>query len=198
MRAERRSSRRASSATATLSAGGVRPRRGARCCTPRPTRIYRSDAARGGAREGWRDRAHRVRRAHLREPFRRLAAHPRLVRPVEQLLGGKCYIHQFKINAKAAFDGDVWQWHQDYGTWSRDDLMPEPRAMNIALFLDDVTEFNGPLMFIPGSHQGAACSRRATMPRPRAIRSGRSTTRRCARSPSAAGWSRPRGRRARC
>jgi ectoine hydroxylase len=28
------------------------------------------------------------------EPFRRLAAHPRLVRPVEQLLGGKCYIHQ--------------------------------------------------------------------------------------------------------
>ncbi len=79
------------------------------------------------------------------EPFRRVAAHPRLVRPVEQLLGGQCYIHQFKINAKAAFDGDVWQWHQDYGTWSRDDLMPEPRAMNIALFLDEVTEFNGPL-----------------------------------------------------
>ena len=65
----------------------------------------------------------------------------------------RCYIHQFKINAKAAFDGDVWQWHQDYGTWSRDDLMPEPRAMNIALFLDEVTEFNGPLMFIPGSHR---------------------------------------------
>jgi len=31
--------------------------------------------------------------------------------------------------------------------------MPEPRAMNIALFLDDVTEFNGPLMFIPRSHK---------------------------------------------
>lgn len=25
--------------------------------------------------------------------------------------------------------------------------------MNIAVFLDDVTEFNGPLMFIPGSHR---------------------------------------------
>ena len=87
------------------------------------------------------------------EPFRRLAAHPRLIGPVEQLLGGRCYIHQFKINAKAAFDGDVWQWHQDYGTWSRDDLMPEPRAMNIALFLDEVTEFNGPLMFIPRQPQ---------------------------------------------
>ena len=30
---------------------------------------------------------------------------------------------------------------------------PKPRAMNIALFLDDVTEFNGPLMFIPRSHK---------------------------------------------
>ena len=87
------------------------------------------------------------------EPFRRLGAHPRLLRPVEHLLGGRVYMHQFKVNAKAAFDGDQWQWHQDYGTWSRDDEMPEPRAMNIAVFLDDVTEFNGPLMFIPGSHR---------------------------------------------
>jgi len=47
----------------------------------------------------------------------------------------------------------VWQWHQDYGTWLNDDLMPEPRAMNVAIFLDEVNEFNGPLMFIPGSHK---------------------------------------------
>ena len=87
------------------------------------------------------------------DAFGRLARHPRLIEPVEQLLGGPVYIHQFKINAKAAFDGDVWQWHQDYGTWQRDDDMPEARAMNIALFLDDVTEFNGPLMFIPRSHK---------------------------------------------
>ena len=32
--------------------------------------------------------------------------------------------------------------------------MPQPRAMNIALFLEDVTEFNGALMFIPRSHKG--------------------------------------------
>ena len=25
--------------------------------------------------------------------------------------------------------------------------------MNVAIFLDDVNEFNGPLMFIPGSHR---------------------------------------------
>jgi ectoine hydroxylase len=62
-------------------------------------------------------------------------------------------MHQFKINGKQAFDGDVWQWHQDYGTWQRDDGMPQPRAMNVALFLDEVNEFNGPLLFIPGSHK---------------------------------------------
>ncbi|SVC23112.1 uncharacterized protein METZ01_LOCUS275966, partial [marine metagenome] len=73
------------------------------------------------------------------EPFQRLSRHPRLIEPVRQILDGEVYIHQFKINAKAAFDGDVWQWHQDYGTWSRDDGMPEARALNIALFLEDVT-----------------------------------------------------------
>jgi ectoine hydroxylase len=62
-------------------------------------------------------------------------------------------MHQFKVNGKMAFEGDVWQWHQDYGTWLNDDQMPTERAMNIAIFLDDVTEHNGPLMFIPGSHK---------------------------------------------
>ena len=90
---------------------------------------------------------------HYNEAYRRLGRHPRLVEPVRQILGGDVYMHQFKINAKAAFDGDVWQWHQDYGVWSRDDQMPECRAMNIALFLDEVTEFNGALMFIPRSHK---------------------------------------------
>ena len=85
--------------------------------------------------------------------YHRLGRHPRLVKPVKQLLGGDVYMHQFKINAKAAFNGDVWQWHQDFGVWHRDDEMPEPRAMNIALFLEDVTEFNGALMFIPRSHK---------------------------------------------
>src|SRR3546814_18168601 len=46
-----------------------------------------------------------------------------------------------------------WQWHQHYGTWARDDEMPEPRAMNIALFLEEVPAVNAPLMFIPQSHK---------------------------------------------
>jgi ectoine hydroxylase len=86
-------------------------------------------------------------------PFAKLARHPRMVDPIVQLFGEAVYMHQFKINGKMAFDGDVWQWHQDYGTWMNDDQMPEPRAMNVAIFLDEVNEFNGPLMFIPGSHK---------------------------------------------
>ncbi len=89
-------------------------------------------------------------------PFARLARHPRMIGPVEQLFNEKLYMHQFKINGKMAFDGDVWQWHQDYGTWLNDDAMPEARAMNVAIFLDEVNEFNGPLMFIPGSHKMGA------------------------------------------
>jgi len=92
--------------------------------------------------------------AHLYSyPFAKLARHPRMVEPIKQIFGEDVYMHQFKINGKQAFDGDVWQWHQDYGTWVNDDQMPEARAMNVAIFLDEVNEYNGPLMFIPGSHK---------------------------------------------
>ena len=82
-------------------------------------------------------------------PFARLGRHPRMVDPVRQVFGEDLYMHQFKINGKMGFDGDIWQWHQDFGTWYNDDQMPDARAMNIAIFLDEVNEFNGPLMFIP-------------------------------------------------
>lgn len=85
--------------------------------------------------------------------YGKLARHPRLVAPIMRLLGGGVYVHQFKINGKAAFNGDVWQWHQDYGNWLEKDGMPEPRALNIAVFLDEVFPFNGPLMLIPRSHR---------------------------------------------
>ena len=90
--------------------------------------------------------------AHLyNEAFGLLGAHPRMINPVQQIFGEKVYMHQFKINAKSAFTGEVWQWHQDYGTWKRDDGMPEPRAMNVAVYLDEVMEINGPLLLVPKS-----------------------------------------------
>jgi len=107
--------------------------------------------------EVWRESSGVARTAfaahEYHEAFRRLGRHPRLITPVMQLLDGPVYMHQFKVNAKAAFNGEVWQWHQDFGTWHRDDEMPEPRAMNIAVFLDEVTAANGPLLLIPRSHK---------------------------------------------
>lgn len=105
--------------------------------------------------EIWREKSGAPRTAFAahtyNEAFRLLGAHPRMIEPVEQLFGEKLYMHQYKINAKSAFSGEVWQWHQDYGTWARDDGMPEPRAMNIAVFLDEVMPINGPLMLVPRS-----------------------------------------------
>ncbi len=105
--------------------------------------------------EIWREKSGAPRTAFAahtyNEAFRLLGADPRLIEPVEQVFGEQLYMHQFKINAKSAFDGEVWQWHQDYGTWERDDGMPEPRAMNISVFLDEVTHINGPLMLVPRS-----------------------------------------------
>jgi ectoine hydroxylase len=107
--------------------------------------------------EIWREKTGAPRTAFaahtFNEIFRLMAHHPRLIEPLRQVFGEEVYVHQFKLNAKAAFEGDVWQWHQDYGTWARDDGMPEPRAMNIAIFLDEVFPINGPLMLIPKSHK---------------------------------------------
>jgi len=107
--------------------------------------------------EIWREKSGAPRTAFaahtFSDVFGLLARHPRLVEPLRQLFGEDVYVHQFKLNAKAAFEGDVWQWHQDYGTWQRDDGMPEARAMNIAVFLDAVMPINGPLLLIPKSHR---------------------------------------------
>ncbi len=91
---------------------------------------------------------------HLRSPvFARLVRHPRLLGPATQLLEAPLYAQQVKVNLKAAFDGEPWQWHYDFATHHGEDGVPEPLALNLQVFLDDVSEFNGPLYFIPGSHQ---------------------------------------------
>jgi ectoine hydroxylase-related dioxygenase (phytanoyl-CoA dioxygenase family) len=92
--------------------------------------------------------------SHTRnEVFERLSRHPRLVEPVMRLLGSEVYVYQFKINAKAAFSGDVWQWHQDYIFWRKEDGLPTARIINVMVLLDEMNEFNGPFFLIPGSHK---------------------------------------------
>lgn len=58
--------------------------------------------------------------AHLyNEAFALLGVHPRMIEPVEQIIGEKVYMHQYKINAKSAFTGDVWLTSQYRATRNR-------------------------------------------------------------------------------
>lgn len=79
-----------------------------------------------------------------------------LLSAAEELLESEVHVFQCKVNAKQALRGEVWQWHQDYSVWGPKDGMPEPRAVNVALLLDDTTEHNGPLLVVPGSHRDGA------------------------------------------
>lgn len=91
---------------------------------------------------------------HLRNPvFANLIRDPRLVEPASQILNEAFYTQQVKVNVKAAFSGEVWQWHYDFATHHEEDSVEKPLALNLHILLDDVTEFNGPLYFIPGSHK---------------------------------------------
>jgi ectoine hydroxylase-related dioxygenase (phytanoyl-CoA dioxygenase family) len=88
------------------------------------------------------------------EIFGRLVRDPRLLEAAKRLLEDDVYVHQFKVNAKLAFRGEVWEWHQDYIFWRNEDGMPTSNVVTVALFLDEVNEFNGPLLFVPGSQGG--------------------------------------------
>ncbi len=89
------------------------------------------------------------------ESFRRMSLHPRLLEPVAQLLEEPAYIHQTRLNPKQDFGGATWDWHQDFGTWHRADAMPEPRTIMVAVFLDEASAVNAPLLIVPGSqHHG--------------------------------------------
>jgi ectoine hydroxylase len=89
----------------------------------------------------------------LSDLFARLVRDPRLVEPSRALLGGEVYLYQTQLNPKASFVGDVWKWHQDYLYWNREDGMPNDNVLSAALYLDEVTEFNGPMYVIPGTHR---------------------------------------------
>ena len=79
-----------------------------------------------------------------------------IIDPVKHILESDVYVFQCVLNLKRAFIGYIWQWHQDYSTYRIDDGMPANRLVNVLIFMDDVNEFNGPLMLVPGSHRGEA------------------------------------------
>ena len=86
-------------------------------------------------------------------PFRALVRTPRVLRPVQQVLGtDETYVYHTKINAKPAIEGTIWMWHQDYNSWSKDGC-PRPDMATFNVMLNDTSEFSGGLYIIPGSHK---------------------------------------------
>lgn len=72
---------------------------------------------------------------HLRDPiFNKLVRDARLLTPAHQIRQEALYIQQVKVNIKAAFSGEIWQWHYDFATHHQDDGVPEPLALNLHLF----------------------------------------------------------------
>jgi len=66
------------------------------------------------------------------------------------LLGPDVRLHTSKLNTKAPGGGAAVEWHQDWAFYphTNNDLLA------VGLMLEDVTEENGPLLVIPGSHRG--------------------------------------------
>ena len=99
---------------------------------------------------------------HLLDPrMSTLARHPKLVAICEQLLGKSVYVHQSRVNAKQT-GGAIVNWHQDFGTYHRVDGVPRPEGIMIAVFLNDVSDYNAPLMAVPGSHVEGVVSEAST------------------------------------
>lgn len=84
--------------------------------------------------------------------FRRLAEDERIAAIARYILDDDIYIHQSRVNYKPGFQGKGFNWHSDFETWHVEDGMPRMRALSASILLTDNTEYNGPLMLVPGSH----------------------------------------------
>ncbi len=89
------------------------------------------------------------------EVCRRALRLPRILGPVLQLTGQPTYLYQSRLNYKVAGSGDVFQWHQDYGSWVEDGVPDgsHRRMLSVLVMLDDTGPESGPLRFVPGSHR---------------------------------------------
>lgn len=84
------------------------------------------------------------------EVYRKTLHHEGILTVVSQLIGYGLRCNGNKLNMKLPAFGSPVEWHQDWAFYphTNDDLL----AVGVAL--DDMTEENGPLLVIPGSHKG--------------------------------------------
>ena len=96
-------------------------------------------------------RVRRIKSAHLHHPtYAALVRHPGIVKVLQRLIGRDIRFDVAKLNMKAAGYGAAVEWHQDWAFYphTNDDLCA------VGIMMDDCEMANGPLLAIPGSHQG--------------------------------------------
>ena len=81
--------------------------------------------------------------------YEKFVHHEDILNIVESLLGPNLRYHNNKMNMKNPGHGSAVEWHQDWAFYphTNDDLL------EVGIALDDMTEENGALMVIPGSHK---------------------------------------------
>ncbi len=84
------------------------------------------------------------------EVYRKTLHHEKILEIVSQLIGYGLRCNGNKLNMKQPGYGSPVEWHQDWAFYphTNDDLLA------VGVVLDDMTEENGPLLVIPGSHTG--------------------------------------------
>jgi ectoine hydroxylase-related dioxygenase (phytanoyl-CoA dioxygenase family) len=96
----------------------------------------------------------------IKLPHKRHAVYERILKKsgvteaLNDLLGPDTVLQTSKLNTKAPGGGAAVEWHQDWAFYpATNDSM-----LAFGLMLEDVTDSNGPLMVIPGSHKGPVLS----------------------------------------
>ena len=96
-------------------------------------------------------RVRRIKAPHLHDPaYAALVNHPRIVAVLQDLWGPDIRFDTAKLNMKSAGFGAAVEWHQDWAFYphTNDDLAA------VGVMMDDMEPANGPLLIVPGSHQG--------------------------------------------
>ncbi|HYF48778.1 MAG TPA: phytanoyl-CoA dioxygenase family protein [Planctomycetota bacterium] len=70
---------------------------------------------------------------------------------VESILGPDVSLFHSKLLMKAAHDGTITPWHQDYAYWKQ--ANNRPAYVNAMMAIDPATKENGAIQFVPGSHK---------------------------------------------
>ncbi len=72
-----------------------------------------------------------------------------ILAPVRDLIGPDLRLHTAKLNMKEAGHGAAVEWHQDWAFYPQ----TNDAVLAVGVLIDDMSEENGPLQVIPGTHK---------------------------------------------